>query len=88
VRSTRAVRTVTRSTWPPKIAMGSELLRVDATVSTGAMMLDAISDRTKCALRDSDSEVEETEASQPSWRHGSLVLIWNAPALPAHVTDV
>ena len=39
VRSTRAVSTVTRSTWPPKRAMGSELLRVDATVSTGAMVL-------------------------------------------------
>lgn len=38
VNSTRAVRTVTSKTCPPKRAMGSELLRVEASVSTGAMV--------------------------------------------------
>lgn len=39
VSSTCAVRPVTSRIWPPKAAMGSELLRVAASVSTGAMMV-------------------------------------------------
>lgn len=39
VSSTRAVRIVTSRHCPPKSAMGSELLRVAASVSTGAMVV-------------------------------------------------
>lgn len=38
VRSTFAVRPATSSTWPPKRAIGSELLRLVTSVSTGAMV--------------------------------------------------
>ena len=64
MNSTRAVSTVTSKTCPPKSAMGSELLRVEASVSTGAMVTGVRS----CSILDLEANAHHAIAMQTVMR--------------------